>query len=47
MPPNSEVRALTIKASDVVARRQAAPNTDLTQHSDLHSLIGFSGGRNN
>jgi hypothetical protein len=46
MPPNSEVSALTIKASDVVTRRQAAPNTDLTQHRDLHSQIGFSGGRN-
>jgi hypothetical protein len=36
MPPNSEVRALTIKASDVVTRRQAAPHTDLTQHNDLN-----------
>jgi len=31
MPPNSEVSALTIKASDVVTRRQAAPHTDETR----------------
>jgi hypothetical protein len=35
MPPNGEVRALTIKASDVVTRRQAAPHTDT---SDVTSI---------
>jgi hypothetical protein len=35
MPPNSEVSELTIKASDVVTRRQAAPHTDT---SDVTSI---------